>query len=89
MMTVDFLIGAVRASRDLHPLVKTELEEILDGTERLNRVRKGLECCAACTNENPFQRCDECPYNEVGISVQDCRAVLSADALELLKGVSA
>ena len=88
-MTIDFLIGAIRASRDLHPQVQTELEEILNGSERLNRVRKGLECCSACTNENPFQRCDECPYNEVGISVQDCRAVLSADAFELLKGVSA
>ena len=29
MMTIDFLIGAIRASRDLHPNVKTELEEIL------------------------------------------------------------
>ena len=29
-MTIDFLIGAIRASRDLHPLVKTELEEILN-----------------------------------------------------------
>ena len=28
-MTTDFLIGAIRASRDLHPQVKTELEEIL------------------------------------------------------------
>ena len=28
-MTKDFLIGAIRASRDLHPNVKTELEEIL------------------------------------------------------------
>ena len=28
-MTIDFLIGAIRASRDLHPQVKTELEEIL------------------------------------------------------------
>ena len=32
-MTSDFLIGAVRASRDLHPQVKTELEEILIGRE--------------------------------------------------------
>lgn len=32
-MTIDFLIGAVRASRDLHPLVKTELEEVLDRAE--------------------------------------------------------
>ena len=30
MMTIDFLIGAIRASRDLHPQVKTELEEILN-----------------------------------------------------------
>ena len=30
-MTIDFLIGAIRASRDLHPQVKTELEEILHG----------------------------------------------------------
>lgn len=29
-MTNDFLIGAIRASRDLHPQVKTELEEILN-----------------------------------------------------------
>ena len=28
-MTTDFLIGAIRASRDLHPQVKTELEERL------------------------------------------------------------
>ena len=28
-MTIDFLIGAIRASQDLHPQVKTELEEIL------------------------------------------------------------
>ena len=88
MMTSDFLIGAIRASRDLHPLVKTELEEVLHRADILPKVRKGLECCAACTNENPFQRCDECPYNNVGISVQDCRALLSADALEMLKGVS-
>lgn len=33
MMTTDFLIGAIRASQDLHPLVKTELEEILNKEE--------------------------------------------------------
>ena len=32
-MTIDFLIGAIRASRDLHPQVKTELEEILNRQE--------------------------------------------------------
>ena len=35
-MTIDFLIGAIRASRDLHPQVQTELEEIL---RRRNRRR--------------------------------------------------
>ena len=33
-MTIDFLIGAIRASNDLHPLVKTELEEILHRWDR-------------------------------------------------------
>lgn len=28
-MSIDFLIGAIRASQDLHPKVKTELEERL------------------------------------------------------------
>lgn len=33
-MTTDFLIGAIRASRDLHPLVKTVLEDILRKAEQ-------------------------------------------------------
>lgn len=33
MYTKDFLIGAIRASNDLHPQVKTELEEILNRAE--------------------------------------------------------
>lgn len=33
VMSIDFLIGAIRASRDLHPNVKTELEEILRAVE--------------------------------------------------------
>lgn len=33
-MTIDFLIGAIRASRDLHPAVQTELEEILHRWDR-------------------------------------------------------
>ena len=48
-------------------------------------VKKGLECCKESTNDDPFYGCSECPYNYISISVQDCRAVLSADALELLK----
>ena len=51
----------------------------------MEKVKKGLECCKASTNDDPFQRCSECPYNDISISVQECRAVLSADALELLK----
>ena len=40
MMSIDFLIGAIRASRDLHPQVKTELEEILNRQEpaKVNKV---------------------------------------------------
>ena len=39
-MTIDFLIGAVRASQDLHPQVKTEIEEILHRAEpaEVNKV---------------------------------------------------
>jgi hypothetical protein len=51
----------------------------------MEKVKKGLECCKESTNEDPFRGCSECPYNYISISVQDCRSVLSADALELLK----
>lgn len=50
----------------------------------LQKVKKGLECCKHCTNENPFQMCDECPYNKT-VSVQECRAVLSDDALKAIE----
>ena len=50
----------------------------------IEKVKKDLECCKECTEEDPFQRCGDCPYNEESIFIQDCRAVLSADALELL-----
>ena len=46
-MMIDFLIGAVRASRDLHPQVKTELEEILYRAEP--RVLTHEEMCAAAS----------------------------------------
>jgi len=51
----------------------------------IEKVIKGFECCKACTNEEPFAKCDDCPYNEVSVSVQECRGVLSSDVLELLK----
>ena len=53
--------------------------------EKLQKVMDGLECCRKSTNEDPFQKCSECPYNDISISVQDCRAVLCEDALEVLK----
>lgn len=40
MYTKDFLIGAIRASNDLHPQVKTELEEILNKTEVVTPAKK-------------------------------------------------
>lgn len=51
------------------------------------QVIEGLECCAECTNDDPFARCMECPYNEIGISMQDCRAVLSRDALNRIRWI--
>lgn len=50
------------------------------------KVIKGQECCQiSMSEENPFEKCEECPYNHIGISVQDCRSVLSGNTLELLK----
>ena len=51
----------------------------------MEKIKKGLECCKASTNDDPFRGCSECPYNDISISVQECRAVLSADALAMLK----
>ena len=69
MMTVDFLIGAIRASRDLHPQVKTELEEILFRQEPVKPEREtsgsGVtwwNVCGSCrTAINPNDKfCHEC-----------------------------
>ena len=70
-MTIDFLIGAIRASRDLHPQVKTELEEILDRAEpvepvpneTLNRLGwSDMMKCGKCGTTLRFTSkfCDEC-----------------------------
>ena len=70
-MTIDFLIGAVRASRDLHPLVKTELEEILHRDEPVepvpNETLIGLgwteaKNCGGCGNQRRLNSkyCDWC-----------------------------
>ena len=52
------------------------------------KVTKGLECCRRSTGEDPFSGCDECPYNKISISMQDCRAVLCSDALDLIRARS-
>ena len=70
-MTVDFLIGAIRASRDLHPQVKTELEEILHRAEPVKPVQNetlqrigwdDARNCGACGNQLRLlaKYCDEC-----------------------------
>ena len=70
-MTVDFLIGAIRASRDLHPNVKTELEEILNRAEPVKPIPNETLCklgwddaknCGACGRHlRTFAKfCDSC-----------------------------
>ena len=69
VMSIDFLVGAIRASRDLHPQVKTELEEILNGTEQVKPIAKepveitaryGYDCeCGAPLLEGQ-PHCGEC-----------------------------
>lgn len=70
-MTIDFLIGAIRASRDLHPKVQTELEEILNRAEAvapvpneiLNRLGwDDMKNCGACGNQlrSGAKFCDQC-----------------------------
>lgn len=61
-MTIDFLIGAVRASQDLHPLVKTELEEVLCrmGPEK-PQIRNATAWCAKCGNH----------LKQIGLNVRD------------------
>lgn len=51
----------------------------------IKKVIEGLKCCKASTNLDPFQWCDKCPYNEVSVSVQECREELSKDSLELIQ----
>lgn len=56
-MTIDFLIGAIRASRDLHPKVKTELEEILHRAEPVKAVMVREE-----PGKNEFWHDYACPF---------------------------
>ena len=53
-----------------------------------NTVVKGLECCIiSMDDDNPFEKCDVCPYHEESVCVQDCRSVLSQDTLELIRSI--
>ena len=54
-MTTDFLIGAIRASRDLHPQVKTELEEILNGLEPKQAIKQTCHVMMNRDYENPVE----------------------------------
>lgn len=59
-MTNDFLIGAIRASRDLHPQVKTELEEILYKEEPASAEERKAHYgkiykCGRCGTEYYYQ----------------------------------
>lgn len=54
--------------------------------DKLEKVKKAQACCQiSMSDENPFEKCTECPYNEVSLCVEDCRSVLSKDTLELLE----
>ena len=53
----------------------------------IEKVIEGLECCKENKEDNPFPKCGDCPYNEISLFVDDCRAVLSADALEVIKSL--
>ena len=48
------------------------------------KVMAGLMWCSQCTNEEPFKGCEKCPYNEVSISMQECRSVLCDDAFDVI-----
>ena len=60
-MTTDFLIGAIRASRDLHPQVKTELEDILYAVEneRQPMGKRGVLKIVAGQKRKPLRRSNE------------------------------
>ena len=49
------------------------------------KVRLGLSCCMDSMKDDPFHSCPKCPYNTVDVAVQDCRRVLSREALELIE----
>ena len=55
------------------------------GSKR-TRVETGLECCqVSMGDDEPFGKCGVCPYRDDGINVEDCRAVLCREALEVIR----
>ena len=52
--------------------------------EKYDKVMKGQACCMKSTREDPFQECDKCPFNDISVVMQDCRAVLCQETLEVL-----
>ena len=54
----------------------------------IEKTKKGLECCQiSMHDEEPFEKCQECPYNEISVYVQECRSALCMDALELISAL--
>ena len=50
------------------------------------KVITGLQCCqVSMGDDDPFGKCINCPYNDESIYVEDCRAVLCQDALEVIR----
>lgn len=51
------------------------------------KVITALQCCqVSMGDDDPFGKCKDCPYNDESIYVEECRAVLSRDALEVILG---
>ena len=56
----------------------------------LEKVKTGLQCCqVSMGDEEPFAKCSVCPFNTDGIAVEDCRAVLSREALAVIEKLEA
>ena len=52
----------------------------------LEKLKKGAQCCQA-EKDGDLEHCEDCPYNEVSICVQECRTAMNRDVLELIAQV--
>lgn len=50
----------------------------------IGKLKKGAQCCQA-EKYGDLEHCDDCPYNEVSICVQECRTAMNRDVLELIE----